>query len=192
MGASTVAALIARGQNQNEYNQTGIDSSGKWVDYFNDALQDLADDLLILAPLTITLIPDTREYDLPEDFLQLHTFTDNSYPVSKRRTYEDIWCQGYWIMNKGSKYVIDLVNYSGTATLSGLYQRYAALLPSDVLTVKPEVPTMGENALIYYAISKGLRNNNFPGQSQEVEGKYERERQKIRNAAYRSMYGVMS
>lgn len=191
MGASTVETLIARGQNQNEYNQTGIDSSGKWVDFFNDALQDLADDLLILEPISITLVANQREYDLPDDFLQLHTFTDNSYPVNKRRLYEDTWCQGYWIMNKGSKYVIDLVNFSGTVTLNGLYQRYPALISTD-LTVKPEVPTMGENALIYYAIAKSLRNNNFPGQAQEVEGKYERERQKIRNAAYRSMYGVMS
>lgn len=192
MGRSTVATLITRGMNQNEYNSTGIDTTGKWVDFFNDALNDLADDLLILAPLTITLVPGTREYDLPEDFLQLHTFTDNSYPVNKRRTYEDIWCQGYWIMNKGSKYVIDLFDYNGTVALTGLYQRYAAVLPSDDTTVQPEVPTMGENALIYYAISKALRNNNLPGQAQEVEGKYERERQKIRNAAYRSMYGVMS
>lgn len=85
-------------------------------------------------------------------------------------------------MNRGNKYVIDIRKPSPT-NLTIVYQRYPNVLTgmSDV----PEVPAVGEMALVYYAIGKSLRNNNQIGQAQEIERKYERERMKIRNAVSR-------
>lgn len=193
MGISTVEALIIRGQNQNDYNNTGIDTNGKWVDAFNAALQDLVSDINLTATLAINFVAGTREYDLPDDFFELQELRDSfKCRVQKRRTYDPyLTCvQGYWIMNRGSNYAIDLFEYDYNETFTGLYTRYpATLVVANIATQKPEIPTIGENALIYYAISKALRANNQLGQAQVLEASYEMERRKIRDAAARAMMG---
>ncbi len=199
MGRSSVAALIARGQNRNEYNNTGIDTNSKWVDAFNAALQDLVSDINIIEPLQIPFVDGTREYALPADFFELQELWDGfGCPSSKRRYYDQILngfyptsLQGYYIIFKGSGYFIDLYQYSASQTFNGVYIRYPALvtLGTDIAQQFPEVPTIGEDALIDYAIATALKNNNLLGQAATVMNDYESGRKKIRDAAARAMIG---
>lgn len=197
MGRSTVQDLIARGQNRNDYNNTGIDSNGKWIDAFNAALQDLVNDLNITAPLSINFVNGTREYDLPEDFSEIRELWDAfNLPSTKRRFYDQQlygfypgFLEGYFILFKGSGYVIDLYPYLNTQTFNGIYVRYPALLSVSDLTQRPEVPTVGEDALIDYAVMIALRNNNLLGEAREVQKDYERGRKKIQDAASRATIG---
>lgn len=186
MGASTAAQLITKGQAENGYNNSGIATSNAWLDFFNDALRDLVDELNIQEVLpTITHDGTTREHDLPTNYFSLILFNDgNGNRIVQRRNYDQQYPAGYWVLNKGSKYVIDLYNFSFAQTFTGLYQRYATTLLTTADT--PEIPSVGEKALVYYAISKALYNNNQMGQAKEYESKYEAERLKIRTAASRA------
>lgn len=187
MGASTVAQLIAKGKAENGYNNSGISTDNQWIDFFNDALRDLVDDLGIEKVTTINFTTGTREYDLPEDYFMLSELRDGfKRPVPKRRYYDQEYPSGYWLFNRGSNYVIDLYNYQSSQTFTMLYQAYApALVPSNKNTERPAVPSVGEKSLIYYAISKALRNNSQIGMAQDYEALYEKERMKIRNAVAR-------
>lgn len=198
MGRSTVSQLIARGQQRNEYNNSGVDTNAKWVDSFNACLQDLASDLSIIETIQINFVQGTREYDLPENFFEMVELWDGfNCKSSKRRFYDqDLYgfypgyLQGYYILFKGSKYVIDLFPYNASQTFRGIYVRYPALLSvTDILTQKPEVPTIGEDALIDYAIMMALRNNNLIGEAEDVQAMYEMNRKKIRDAAQRALLG---
>lgn len=186
MGISSVAKLIALGKSENGYNNSGIASDNTWLDFFNSALNDLVDDLNLEEVLpTITHDGLVREHDLPADYYSLILFNDgNGNRIVQRRNYDQQYPPGYWVLYKGSKYVIDLYNFSSAQTFKGLYQRYAKALSSTTDT--PEIPSVGERALVYYAISKALYNNNQMGQAQEYEKKYEGERLKIRTAASRA------
>lgn len=186
MGISTAAQLIAKGQAENGYNNSGISSPNTWLDFFNDALRDLVDDLNIVDVLpALTYTAGVREVDLPTDYYSIvDLFDGNGTPVTERRNYMQSYPAGYMVMYRGSKFVIDLYNYMSSQSFTGLYQRYAKAIA--VTGDSPEVPTIGERALVYYAISKALYNNNQMGQGQEYEQKYERERLKIRTAAARS------
>lgn len=185
MGRSTTQQLITKGQNENGYNNSGIDTPAKWVDFFNDALADLVDDIGLTEHLTINFVAGTREYDLPEDFFSLDSLNDASNcPVRKRRSYDQRYPSGYWIIDQGDVFVIDLHEFTSAQTFTGEYVRYPAVLTVGAIqTEKPQVPTVDEKALIYYAIAKALRNNNQIGQAQDYEALYEAERKKIRNAA---------
>ncbi|UKS27203.1 hypothetical protein LOZ80_38085 [Paenibacillus sp. HWE-109] len=186
MGTSTAGQLIAKGKAENGYNNSGIATDLTWLDFFNDALRDLVDDLNIVDLLpALAFTAGTREVDLPSDYFSLVDLYDgNGTYVCERRNYMQAYPAGYMVMNRGGKYIIDLYNYSNSQSFTGLYQRYAKVLAAT--TDSPEVPTVGERFLIYYAISKALYNNNQMGQGQEYEQKYEQERLKIRNAAARS------
>lgn len=192
MGRSTSQELITRGKAENAYNNSGISADVQWVDFFNDALADLVDDLAIQAALIpINLISPTREYDLPTDFFGIESMYDgNGNRIAERRTYEQKYPVGYRILNKGSKFVVDLYNFTTNQTFTGQYIRYPVKLTSGGASSEyPEVPTMGEKALFYYAIAKALRNNNQPGQAAEYDKHYEVERKKIRTAMARSRGG---
>lgn len=191
MGFSTTQQLIAKGKAENGYNNSGIESDSAWVDFFNDALYDLVEDLDLTKSLSISFNGTTRENNLPDDFYDMaELYEANGTPVRRRREYgspQNIYTPGYWIMNQGAKYVLDLFKYTAAQTFTGLYTRYpVALTLEDMATEKPEVPGVGERALIYYAISKALRNNNQLGQAQDYERMYEMERKKIRTASSRA------
>lgn len=198
MGRSTVSELITRGQNRNDYNNTGIDSTSKWVDAFNSALQDLVNDINITEPFQINFVNGTREYALPDDYFEIRELWDQfNCPASKRRYYDQQlfgfypgYLEGYFILFKGGNYVIDLYPYNSTQTFNGIYTRYPELLTvSDVLTQRPEVPTVGEDALIDYAVMVALRNNNLLGEAKTVQQDYEAGRKRIRDAAARAANG---
>lgn len=187
--ASTINELIARGKAQNEYNNSGIRSDAQWVDFFNEALRDLVDDLRIEKTGQISFDPAQREYDLPPDFYSLVLLNDeHGCRVFKRRYYDQRIPSGYWIFNRGDKHVIDLYQYMAPMTFTFVYQAYPEpLVLANLNTQRPQVPSVGEKALIYYAIAKALRNNNEVGQAQDVERLYELERAKIRNAVARGV-----
>lgn len=198
MGRSTVANLIARGQSRNDYNNTGIDTPSKWVDAFNAALQDLVSDINLTETLTIPFVKGTREYDLPADFFEIRELWDGFNCKSTKRRYYDqqlfgfypTLFEGYYVLFKGSGYVIDLYQYNADQTFQGIYVRYPALLSAgSVDTQRPEVPTVGEDALIDYAIMIALRNNNLLGEAKTVQQDYERGRKKIQDAAQRALLG---
>lgn len=189
MGASTTAALIAKGKAENGYNNSGISSDAQWVDFFNDALRDLVDDLGIEKVAEIEFTTDQREYDMPVDFYSLVIINDeNGSRVTKRRHYDQRSPAGYWMFYRGDKHVIDLYQYQFDQTFKIMYQAYAPALDlSAINSQRPAVPSVGEKALVYYAISKALRNNNEIGQAQDYERLYEEERTKIRTAAVRGV-----
>jgi hypothetical protein len=149
-------------------------------------LRDLVDDLNIVKATTLSFVSGTREYTLPTDYYHLILMFDSSNrPIVKRRNYNQEYPAGYWIFNRGSSYVIDMHNFTSSATYNYTYQAYPTTLveTSDY----PEVPSVGERALIYYALSKALKNQNQVGQAMEMEKLYEQERLKIRNAAARGV-----
>lgn len=185
MGISTSAQLIAKGKAENSYNNSGISTDATWLDFFNDALRDLVDDLNIEKPLPpIVYDGVTREYDLPTDYYSVVRVLDaNGYPVQVRRNYEQTLF-GYYIMNRGSKYVIDFYKGGFSQSFRGLYIAYPSVIADS--EESPDVPTNGEKALIYYALAKSLRNSNQVGMAKEMEEKYEVERKKIRNASSRA------
>ena len=189
MGASTSAQLIAKGRAENGYNNSGISNDAQWIDFFNDALRDLVEDLGIQKVGTINFVVGTREYDLPADYYSLDLLTDSfGSPVTKRRNYNADWPAGYWIFNRGDKSVIDLWDYNSPETFTYLYQAYAPILViGNKNTERPAVPSVGEKALIYYAVAKALRNNAQIGMAQDYERLYEEERKKIRNATARGV-----
>lgn len=182
MGASTVADLIAKGKAQNAYNNSGIKTDSVWLGHFNDALRDLTDDLNIEDSADLVYDGTTSAMDLPDgyyEYVQLNT--DSGSPVCKRRSFKDR-SFGYFIQYRGSKWVLDIQGYSAQ-TFELIYNRYATELTATANN--PEIPTTGEMALVYYAIEKGLRNNNQVGQANEIQAQYERERKKIRTAIAR-------
>lgn len=192
MGRSTVSQLIARGKAENGYNNSGIDRDDAWVDFFNDALGDLVDDLQLRAPLTLPYDGSTRQIVLPSDFFAFaELYNQFGCAVRERPDYgADLywWPEGYYILDIGGNKVIDLYRYTSAQSFQGLYIRYPAYIQYTVpgLASYPEVPTVGEKALIFYAIGKALRNNNQMGQAQDYERLYELERKKIRNATARA------
>lgn len=193
MGRNTVAALIARAQNMNSYNNSGISTTAMWVDAFNAALQDLAPDIGLQAQYPIPYEIGTTAYDLPTNYFEVDQLTDSgSYPLRKREHLNQpfpLW-DSYYIYDAGANYKIDFGDRNSNENLILNYTRYPDLLAvTDYITQKPEVPTIGEDALIYFAISRGLRNNNQPGQAMELERMYEVERKKIRDAKYRAIAG---
>jgi len=186
MGASTTAQLITRAKAENGFNNSGISTDSQWVDFFNDALRDLVDDVKIERLGTLSFVAGTREYDLPDDYYALVILNDgNRTRVTKRRNYDQEYPQGYWIFNRGGEYIIDLYGYSSSQTFSLMYQAYPTTLTEAGKTTEyPEVPSVGEKALIYYAIMKALRNNS-QSEWKDYAALYEEERKKIRNAVAR-------
>lgn len=193
MGRNTVAALIATGQATNSYNNTGISSNALWIDAFNSALQDLVEDIGLIGSTTIPYVNGTTTYDLPSDYFEVMQVVDSSgYEIYKRQfEIEPFPCfNSYFIKNAGASYQIVFDDRNATEDLTVSYIRYPEVLAvANVSTQLPEVPTIGENALIYYAIARSLRNNNQIGQAMEVDRQYEVERKKIRDAKYRAMAG---
>jgi hypothetical protein len=62
MGTSSTAQLIARGKAENGYNNSGISGDPAWIDFFNDALRDLVEDLNIIDVLpSLVYTAGTRE-----------------------------------------------------------------------------------------------------------------------------------
>lgn len=180
---STVGDLINQGRSENSYNNSGIEKEITWISFFNDALNDLVDDLNIQETVAIEFTPDEREYDLPGDYHAIvRVYDDTNYRISKRPYYN--MPGGYMTFNRGNRYVIDFYDFNSPKTFTVLYERYPTALGSSQDAV-PEVPRVGERALIYYALEKALRNNNQVGMAQEMKQNYERERLKIRNAVAR-------
>lgn len=193
IGRSTVAELIARGQATNSYNNTGIATNALWIDAFNAALQNLVEDIGLIGQKTIDYVNGTTTYDLPADFFEVMQLVDSGgYPIKKRQyEVEPFPCfNSYFIKNTGANYQVVFDDRNSNETLTISYIRYPEVLAvANISTQQPEIPTTGEDALIYYAISRSLRNNNQQGQAQEIEGKYEQERKRIRDAKYRAMAG---
>lgn len=190
MGRTNVQNLINRGSNWNSYNATGIATNGLWLDAFNAALADLVEDIGLTARTVIPYIAGTTTYDLPADFFESIQVVDaGQFPIWKRQyEVEPFPCaDSYYIKNVGANYQIVFDERNSSENITVVYTRYPSLL--NTLTDFPEVPTVGEDALLYYAISRSLRNNNQQGQAMEVEQKYEQERKKIRDAKYRAAAG---
>lgn len=188
MGRSTTAQLIARGKAENSYNNSGITNDVQWIDFFNDALSDLVDDLGLNDTETITVLADTNEYALPSDYYHAILLFDNttSTPYPKRRNYNAFTSPGYWVINRGEEIVMDLRQIPVGRVLTLSFQKYPTLLTESAKnTQTPEIPSAGEKALIYYAIAKALRNNSHMAESKEYERLYEAERLKIRTASVR-------
>lgn len=193
MGRSTVNQLIQRAKNMNEYNNSGVTSDVVWIDFFNEALSSMVEELAIEESYYITCNPVVNSYDLPEDYYQLvsivdslnnelTTFRDNGFNIDGTRTYNP----GYTIKNKGNKQIVEL-QYLQPESIKVSYLRYpATLLFSDITSQKPEVPTVGETALCYKAISHALKNNNQLGQAQYFEDLYTLELGKINRASFRA------
>jgi hypothetical protein len=182
MGASTVADLIAKGKSQNAYNNSGIKTDSVWIGHFNDALRDLADDLNTEDSTSLVYDGTISTMDLPDDYYELVDLnTDSGSPIYKRRSMPSR-SSGYWILYRGNKWVLDIQGYSAQS-FELIYNRYSAELTA--VGDYPEIPPTGEMALVYYAIEKGLRNNNQVGQANEMQVQYERERKKIRTAIAR-------
>lgn len=187
MGRSTVAQLIKRAQNQNEYDNHGVASDEIWIDHFNSALQEMTDDIKLDETMTINFVTGTEDYDLPEDYYAIRSLSDTHGQVRRRRNFEQEYPPGYWIKNKGNRYAVNLKGYSSNETFTLHYYRYPALLDSmNKDTQKPEIQTIAEDALVFKAISKALLNNNQIGKSEYFEGLYKAEIGKINTAETRA------
>lgn len=188
MGRSTVSELIQRARNMNNYNNSGIESTVAWCDFFNEALTNMVDDLGLEEVTTINFVQGTTEYDLPEDYYGIITVTeaDTGSTMAKRRAYPQKYPLGWWVLDKGSKTVLDIV-YNYNKAFKVHYNRYPTKIElANINTQKPEVPTTGETALCYLAINRALLNNSHFDQAQIFEELYKKERANIRTAGIRS------
>lgn len=185
MGRSTVSQLINRAKNRNEYDNHGVSNDAIWVDHFNSALVEMAEDLKIDETIPITIEPDQEQYELPSDFYSLVSVIDgNNRRLSKLRQLEHP-SRGYWVINRGDTFQIVLRNVDGVVTVH--YTRYPEMLEeSQISTQRPEVPNVAEDALVYKAITHALMNNNQIGKAQAFDGLYRRELAKINTANTRA------
>lgn len=193
MGMSTVQQLVQRAKSMNEYNNSGVATDAVWVDFFNEALMSMVDELNIQEEVQIIVNADTKTYDLPENYYSLKrmvdvynneisAFKDEGINFNGGRSFRP----GYDVKYKGSKFVMEFPLVDPT-TMTLTYTRYPERLEvSRVESQKPEVPTVGETALCYKAIAHALENNNLPGQAREYEEKYLREVEKIHKASFRA------
>lgn len=188
MARSTVNELIQRAKSMNNYNSSGIESTTAWVDFFNEALSSMVDDLGLEEVMTINFVIGTTEYDLPEDYYAIITVTeaDTGSTMAKRRAYPQKYPFGWWVMDKGSKTVLDLI-FNFNKAFKVHYNRYPAKLElANISTQKPEVPTVGETALCYKANYYACLNNSHFDEAQYFEKLYKEEQAKIRTASVRS------
>lgn len=188
MGRSTVNELIQRAKSMNAYNNSGIETTTAWLDFFNEALSNMVDDLDLEEVVTINYVQGTSEYDLPEDYYGIITVTeaDNGNQMAKRRAYPQKYPYGWWVLDKGSKVVLDIL-FNFNKSFKVHYNRYPTKLElGSIATQKPEVPTAGETALCYLAVNRALLNNNQFEQASVFEKLYKEERANIRTASVRS------
>lgn len=193
MGISTVSQLVQRAKSMNEYNNSGVANDSVWVDFFNEALMSLVEDLNILEEVQITINPSLKSYDLPENYYglihvtnslnnELSPYKDYGFSLEGTRSYSP----GYDIKNKGFKYVIEFP-YIQPETLTVTYIRYPTKLEfSQRESQKPEIPTSGESALCYKAISNALKNNNQLGQAQYYDSLFREQMGIVRTANLRA------
>lgn len=188
MGRSTVAQLIQRAKTLNEYNNSGVASDAVWLDHFNSALVEMVDDLNLKQIFLIQYSKAVAAYPLPDDYYSLVVMNDanSNERINQRRSYDERYHPGYWIMDKGDYFEIDIVFHQDT-TFNLLYQRYPKILEHSLMqSQKPEVPTAGETALCYKAISNALKNNNQLGQAAYYDGLYKEQLAIIRTAVNRA------
>jgi hypothetical protein len=159
MGRSTVLQLIQRAKNMNEYNNSGVASDVVWLDHFNSALIEMADDLNLEETIEIPYIPTQTSYDLPDGYYSLVLLNNKqtNQRLTQKRYFDQLYPPGYWVTDKGYKYVID-ITFPQATTFVLYYERYPDVLEYSLIsTQKPDVPTIGETALCYKAISHALK-----------------------------------
>lgn len=183
MGRSTVAQLIQRAKNLNEYNNSGVVSDVVWLDHFNSALVEMVDNLNLQENISIPYTDGQRIYTLPDDYYSLLLLLDSrNQQITQKRNYHQQYPNGYWILDKGDHFEID-ITYNQADTLTLLYERYPDVLEyANRETQKPDIPTAGETALCYKAISHALKNNNQIGQAQYYDGLYKDQMATVRVA----------
>lgn len=190
MGRSTIQQLITRAKSLNQYNNSGVDNDSIWIDHFNSALVEMVDDLNLQETFTINYTKDVTTYDMPDDYYAMVMLLDSkNTQIPQKRNYNQVYPMGYWVLDKGDHFEIN-INYDRADTLTLLYERYPTVLElSTITTQKPEVPTSGETALCYKAISNSLKNNNQLGQAQYYDGLYKEQLANIRIATNRAKGG---
>jgi hypothetical protein len=188
MGRSTVAQLITRAKNMNEYDNHGVANDSIWVMHFNSALSEMTEYLNIDEKTEINYIYGQDEYELPDDFYSMIIVNDRSNQrIAKLRHMDQQSPAGYWVVNRGDKFKILLKGFYGNETLTIRYTRYPALLDeAQKDTQHPEVPNIAEDALCYKAIMNALLNNNQVGKAQAFDGMYRNELAKINIANNRA------
>lgn len=193
IGRSSIGQLINRAKNINEYNNHAVQNNSVWVDFFNEALGSMVEELDIRDDSTIEFVKGTKQYDLPEDYFSVveiiddqdqyvRPFKDNGINIDGERTLRP----GYKIENKGSKYIIEFPHIEPPRTLTIEYVRYPALLTINDLNVKPEIPTANEMALCYKAVHFALSNNNQIGQAQYYNELFTQEMQRVDRVSFKA------
>lgn len=187
MGRSTVSQLIKRAQNMNEYDNHGVKDDSIWIDHFNSALSEMAEDLKIDERVEIEFIYGTEEYDLPDDFYSMIIVNDSRNSRIAKLRHMDEKNKGYWVVNRGGKFRIILRGFYSSEAITIRYTRYPALLEEEQKdTQQPEVPNIAEDALCYKAISRALMNNNQIGKAQAFDNLYRTELAKVNTASTRA------
>lgn len=188
MGRSTVAELISVCKNINEYNNHGVQNDAIWITHLNSALKKMTDDLKLEETTTISVQSGVEDYTLPDDYYGVNILNEeNGSRVTQRRHYDQDYPPGFWVLNKGSNYVLNLKGYDSPQSMTLLYFRYPEVLTlANKDTQKPDVPTMAENALIYAAVSDALKNNNQLGQAQYYDDQFKQEMARANTAWQRA------
>lgn len=170
----------------NEYNNSGVASDTVWLDHFNAALVEMVDDLDLNELYEFEYSTDQRAYNLPDDYYSIILLNVKDRQRLRERRYYDDKSPGYMVIDKGSHFELDLV-FNQPATFSLLYQRYPKTLEYSLIsTQRPEVPTAGETALCYKAISHALKNNNQLGQAAHFDSLFKEQIAIIRTATTRA------
>lgn len=188
MGRSTVRQLIERAKSYNEYNNSGVTSDVIWLDHFNSALIEMVDVLNLEETFEIPYITSQQTYDLPDDYYSLILLNDRltNQRLTQKRHFDQKYPPGYWIIDRGDKYTID-ITFSAPTTFVMYYEHYPKVLElSQITTQKPEIPTAGETALCYKAISAALKNNNQLGQAQYYDTLFKEQLATIKTATTRA------
>lgn len=148
----------------------------------------MTDDLKLEETTTISVQSGVEDYTLPTDYYGINILNEeNGSRVSQRRAYDQDYPPGYWVLNKGSNYTLNLKGYNSPQTMTLLYFRYPDLLTlADKDTQQPDVPTIAEQALVYAAVSSALLNNNQIGQAQYFDEQFKREMARANTAWQRA------
>lgn len=155
-----------------------------WVDWFNNALDDLAPVMLLDRLTTIEADAETGEFTLPEDLLSIIYVADDAEHTYRRLKPNDFASVGY-------KVISDSLSLQGVELprVNVYYKRYPAYF-STANTAAIDLPARYSRAVIFYACSQCMLSEDEVDRYTYFVQQYNAARESIKAEANRKRQGV--
>lgn len=151
---ATPLELIAQG---NTLIDDQMDNSN-WINWFNDAIDDLSEVLFIETKTTVDAPDIEGWFDLPANFkTEMLVQTDDTHQYAPI-DLSDAFNSGYKIFNGKIK----LINYSGTAPTSFTlyYYKVPTYMTTAAATLEVDMPSIYLEAIVLYGCMRALQSDD--------------------------------